>query len=184
MFKSSILELKKTQTIAVLSILIAMHVLISSFYIPISPGLRIYATFFVIALAGLIAGPSTALIYGFICDIVGFIVHPSGAFFFGYTITTMVGAMIYALFFYRQKITIAKIFLAKMFVNVICNIMLNSFWNYILFDKAFIYFFSKSVVKNLILLPVEAFLLFIIFRLMLSTLNRLKYTNQNDIPLF
>ena len=184
MFKESFLELKKTQTIAILSILIAMHVLISSVFIPVAPGLRIYATFFVIALAGVVAGPTTAIFYGFICDILGVIIHPSGPFFIGYTITTMMSSMIYALFLYKQKITVVKLFSAKLIVNLFCNVFLNSIWNYILFDKAFIYFVSKSIVKNVLLLPIEVFLLYVVFKLMLKTLNRLKYTNQKNIPLY
>jgi ECF transporter S component (folate family) len=184
MFKQSILELKKTQTIAILSILIAMNVLISSVYIPVAPGLRIYATFFVIAIAGVVGGPATAIFYGFICDILGVIIHPSGPFFIGYTITTMLSSMIYALFLYKQKITIAKLLMAKLLVNLLCNVTLNSIWNYILFDKAFIYFVSKSIIKNIVLLPIEVFLLYVLFKLLLNTLNRLKYTNQKDIPFF
>ena len=184
MFKNSIKELTNTKTIAILAILIALQVFISNFFIPVSDGLRIYVTFFILALAGLISGPTTALIYGFIVDILSFIIHPSGPFFFGYTLTTMVGCFIYASFFYQQKITVLKIILAKTLVNVICNIGLNSLWNYMLFDKAFIYFFTKSLIKNIILLPIEILFLYMFFKLMLKTLNSMGYTKQNNIPKF
>ena len=49
------------------------------------------------ALCALVCGPVLGLVFGFAEDILGFILQPSGNFFFGYTLSTMAGVLVYAL---------------------------------------------------------------------------------------
>lgn len=42
------------------------------------------------------------LVFGFVEDILGFILQPTGDFFPGYTLSTMAGVLVYALCFYRR----------------------------------------------------------------------------------
>lgn len=175
-------DLKNIQTISIVSLLIALNIVISSFFIPVGENLRIYFTFFINALAGLIGGPFMSIIYGFAIDTIGFIIHPSGAYFPGYALTSILGAFIYAIFLYKTKITITKLALSKLCVNLFCNIIINSIWSYLLYSKGYIYYFTKSLLKNIALLPFEIILLVIFIKLLLPTLNKLKITNQKEIP--
>ena len=70
------------------------------------------------SLCALVCGPILGLIFGFSEDILGFILQPSGDFFPGYTISTMAGVLVYALCFYRAKITVWRLVLANLLVNV------------------------------------------------------------------
>lgn len=180
--KLSLRSLKETKTIALMAILLALHILISTFFIPVFDNTRIYFTFFINALVGVIGGPVWALIFGFASDSIGFMIHPSGAYFPGYTLTTMVGALFYALFLYKRKITVVNLALTKTAVNLCCNVALNSLWSYLLYSKGYIYYLIQGLTKNIILLPFEIILLVLFFRLMLPTLNKLKFTNQDKIP--
>ena len=168
--------------IALMAILLGTHILISTFFIPVFDNTRIYFTFFINALVGVIGGPIWALIFGFASDILGFLMHPVGAYFPGYTLTSMVGASIYALFLYQRKINITRLILTKTTVNLLCNVALNSLWSYMLYSKGYIFYLMQGLTKNLILLPFEIIILVIFFRLMLPTLNKLKFTNQSKIP--
>ena len=172
---------KSIKVITSLALLVALQIAISTFYIPITPTLRIFATFFVVAISSCISGPVLAIAVAFVADILGFIVHPQGAYFIGYTISAMVTAFIYALFFYKTKITLIKIICAKTLVNLLVNVALGSLWNYILFSKAYIVYFSASIVKNIALLPFEILILYLVFKFVLPILYRNKLVNTNTV---
>ena len=115
-------ELSNIRILAVAALFMALDFVISSMFIPVGENLRIYFSFFVKALGCMIYGPVVGLVTGFAGDILGYFVHPNGAFFPGYTLTSMLSALTYALFFYRTKITVLKIFCCKLFINVFINI--------------------------------------------------------------
>lgn len=171
----------KILLMSTMAILIALNIAISSFFIPVGDStLRVYFSFIPTSLACLIGGPIMALCYGFIVDILGFIFHPTGAFFPGYVLSSMLGALIYSLFFYRQKITITRILLCKLLINILVNICLNSLWNSIIVGKAFYYYFAKSIVKNIVLLPLEVLMLVVVFKAALPILKKSKLVNNFD----
>lgn len=162
-----------------MALLLAFNIVIGAFFIPVGTSLRIYFTFIPTAVAGFIGGPFFAVLYGFSCDILGFIAHPSGAFFAGRTLSAMLGALIYSLFLFRSRVTILKIALSKLCVNIFVNIALNSLWNSILFDKGYYYFLVKSVVKNFAMLPIEIIILVSVFRMIIPLLCKLKLIPNN-----
>ena len=86
----------------------------------------------------------------------------------------MVAMLIYALGFYHQKITLPRVALTKLAVNVICNIGLNSLWNSILMGKAFVVFLTGSATKNLLLWPVEVLVMMLVFRLVIPVMEKYK----------
>ena len=107
-----------------------------------------------------------ALLSGFAADILGYIVHPTGPFFPGYVLSTMLGSFFYALFFYRARITALRVVLAKLSVNLLVNVGLGALWSAIQFSKGYYYYLVKSLAKNIGLLPVEALLLWLFLRAM------------------
>ncbi len=100
---------------------------------------------------------------GFAGDIIGYMLHPDGGFFFGYTVSSMLGSFLYGLCFYRTKITLPRIILAKTTINLFVNMGLGCLWSAMLYGKGYLYYLAKSTVKNLLLLPLEVFLLFMMF---------------------
>ena len=64
------------------------------------------------ALCALGCGTVMGLLFGCVEDILGFILQPTGDFFPGYTLSTMAGVLVYALCFYRARITVLRIVLA------------------------------------------------------------------------
>ena len=154
-WKSAASRLKSIRVLAAVALLIALTIAITTLYIPLPNNLHVFFDYTPKALCAMICGPVAALGVGFVMDILGFLARPMGAFFPGYTVTTMVTMLIYALGFYGKKITIPRVAITKLAVNVICNIGLNSLWNSILAGKAFVVFLAGSVTKNLLLWPIE-----------------------------
>lgn len=186
-WKSAASELKKGKVLTIAALFIAIEIVISSFFIPVGENLRIYFSFFVKALGALIYGPVIGLISGFVSDILGYFLHPSGAYFPGYTLTSMLGLFIYALFFYRARITVLRIFLCKTVINFGLNVALGSVWSSILFGKGYLYFLVKSLIKNALLLPLEVIVLVLFFQLMLPVAGQslsLPAQRTKHIPFF
>lgn len=161
--------------LAVCAMFIALRVAIGALFIPVGENLRIYFTYAVTALGASIYGPLMALAEGFVSDILGYFIAPSGGFFPGYTLSAMLGSVTYALFFYQQRQSIWRILFCRMTVNIAVNILIGSVWSAVLYGKGYIYYVSKSIVKNIVLLPVEALVMYIVFRTVNPLLKRMKF---------
>lgn len=165
-------ELHDLRSLVFTALMVAAAVVISSFFIPVGENLRVYFSFLVTAVCGLVGGPFLALLYGFCADLLGFVLHPAGAFFPGYTLSSMLGALIFALFLYRSRVTVLRLALARLLINALVNVGLGSLWSSILMGKGYYYFLVKSVVKNTLMLPLEVLLLLAVFRFLLPVLSR------------
>ena len=138
----------------------------------VGENLKISFGFFLNALGSLIYGPFVGILTGFATDILGTIIHPIGPFFPGYTLTAMAGSFVYALFFYRARITVRRVVLCKLCVNLFVNVGLNCLWSAILYSKGYFYYLAKSLAKNLVMLPIEVVILLAFLRLMLPIVAR------------
>ncbi len=173
-WKAAAGRLKSPKILAVSALLVAVTIAITTLYIPLPNNLHVFFDYTPKALCAMVCGPVAALGVGFVMDILGFLARPMGAFFPGYTVTTMVAMLIYALGFYNQRLTVPRIAITKLAVNVICNIGLNSLWNSMLMGKAFTVFLMGSATKNLLLWPVEVIVMVLIFRLITPVMEKYK----------
>lgn len=156
--------LRQPRLLAVSSLLLASSIAIASVFIPLPANLRVYFTFLPKALCGAICGPVCGLVFGAAADLLGYVIHPTGAYFFGYTISSMTGLLIYGLGLFRAKITLPRIALTKLCVNLLCNVGLGVLWNSILYQKAYTFYLWTSLGKNLALWPLETMLLWMMFQ--------------------
>ena len=174
-------NLTNTRLLALSAIFLAMQCIMEGFFIPVGDNLRIYFSFLLVSLMAMICGPVIALCYGFVQDLIGYMLVPSGGFFFGYILSSMAGAFIFALFFYRQRLSVVRIFLAKLLINVFVNIFMGSLWSAMLFGKGYYYYLVKSMIKNLMLLPVEVLLLISVFQLILPIASQIPFLKLKPI---
>ena len=92
----------------------------------------------------------------------------------GYMLTTITGCMIYALFFYRAKITWRRIILAKLLTNI-QNVLLGALWSAILYSKGYLYYLTQSAVKNALYLPLQILLLGFLLQAVLPVMQRQRW---------
>ncbi len=176
--------LKNTKYLAIMAVFIALHVVVSSMYIPVAENLRISVAFLVTGIEGAIIGPAAALVSGALADLIGFMLFPSGPFFFGYTLTAMIGAMIWGMFLYNQKITVLKLACAKIILNYFVNVLMGSLWSSMLYSKGFLYYAANSLIKNTVLLPLEIIALVLVFSVMIPILkHRSLIPQENTVPI-
>lgn len=174
-WRSALADFRRPRILAFAALMIAACVALS--YVPSIPigdgGVRVTWGFLARSICGTVGGPVTALVFGFAEDTVSFLVHPTGAYFPGYALTTMLGTLIYALFLYRARPTVVRVFLAKLATNAL-NVVLGSVWSAILYSKGYLYYMTTSLVKNVVMLPVQTAMLCFLLAALLPTLNRME----------
>ncbi len=173
-WKESVLACKDLKKLIFAALIAALTIGLDGLKIPLAPGtLEIKITFLLIATGCAIYGPIWGAVIAIAVDILSFILIPTGyPFFPGYMLTEVVVSLIYGLFLFRQKISVTKIFCAKILTNL-THIFLNSLWAAILYDKAYLGYLATGAIKNILLLPIEAIMLCIVFSLLIPPLSRL-----------
>ena len=177
-------EVKDLRKLTFAALMIAMCIVLSHVpSIPLFGGAKVTWGFLARSVCALVCGPVLGLIFGFAEDILSFFLTGGGGypFFPGYTLTTMLGVLIYALFLYRAKITVRRVFLAKLLTNI-QNVVLGALWMAILSGKAWYVTAGGSAVKNLIMLPVQTLLLVLLIGALLPILRRTGLIDR-EIPL-
>lgn len=154
-----------------LPILLAIYTAITSFRIPVAENLRIQITFLVGMLIAIIYPAKILIPFGAALDITGFVVFPSGSFFPGYTLSTIAGLLVYR-FFLHKKVDFWHVLFARLTVNLLVNVGMGSLWSSMMFSKGYLYYATKSLTKNLILLPVEVFLFLLFWKLLQASLKK------------
>jgi len=166
-------DFRKPRTLVFAALMIAACIALS--YVKSIPiggsGVRITWGFLARSVCGMVTGPVTALVFGCAEDLLSYLIHPSGPYFPGYALTTMLGTMIYALFLYRQRPTVLRVFCAKLLTNVL-NVVLGSLWSAILTNKGYLYTATSSLFKNVIMLLPQTIILCLLFSALLPILAR------------
>lgn len=166
-------EIKKLHTLTFAGMTIALAVITNSLFIPVGENLHISFTFLIFSIGALVFGPAAGLLIGMIYDVLNYIVHPVSIFFPGYTLSSMLEFFIYGLFLYRSRITVLKVFAAKFIVNYGIHVLLGSLWSKMLYHKGYIFFFTKSLVKNTIMLPIEVIMFVALLQIIVPVLSRI-----------
>ena len=175
-WRDAVREVRDLRKLTFAALMIAMCIILG--YIPSVPlfgGAKITWGFLARSVCALVCGPVLGVAFGFAEDILSFFLTGGGGypFFLGYTLTTMLGVLIYALFFYRAKLTVRRVFFAKLLTNIE-NVVLGALWMAILSGKAYLVTASASALKNLIMLPFQTALLVILFSALMPVLRRSK----------
>ena len=141
--------------------------------VPLWGGAKITWGFLARGLCALVCGPTLGLIFAFVEDILGFILQPTGDFFPGYTLSTMAGVLVYALCFYRAKITVWRLVLANVLVNLLVNAAMGSVWTVMMRGGVYWAWFVPSLIKNLVTIIPKAAVLYVLFQALLPILQRM-----------
>ena len=139
--------------------------------IPIGPT-KFSFGFLARALCSLVCGPVMGMSVGFVEDILGYALQPEGAFFIGYTISTMAGMLVYGLCFYRARITVARLVVANLLVNVFVNALMGSVWNMIIYQSPYWAFFWPSLGKNLVTIVPKVILMYVAYQGIIPVLQQ------------
>ena len=175
-WRAAVRELKDLRKLTFAALMIAACLILNKFKLPLGESLSLSITFLARALCAAVCGPVVSIVFGAAEDTLGFFLgNSSGPYFPGYMITTITGCIIYALFFYRARITVWRIIWAKLITNV-QNVLLGSLWSAMLYSKGYIYYMTTSAWKNLLYLPVQILLLVWLLQSLLPMMHRLHWS--------
>lgn len=158
MFKASCLELKSELSIAMCAMLIAASIIFGFFSIQISPSIRIGFAFLPIAIGGYLYGPVIGAILGGATDILNFLIKPTGPFHLGFTLSAILTGFVFGLIYYRKKISIPRVILANVLVNLVINTLLNSYWLIAITGNPYWTLIVRRTPKEIIMLLINCFL--------------------------
>ena len=172
-FRSSAQELHNVHSLTMIALLIGLRLALG--YVTalrITDHIKIVYGIFPATALGMLFGPVVGGIGGGIADVVSFILRPSGAFFPGYTLDSIVAGMIYGYSFYkRDKITIVRVLVTLFCVTVFVNLGMTTTWlsiqatvkNFSIFFTSPETAFADYITKFLALLPARALKNFIMW---------------------
>ena len=169
-FVSSSQELKKVPALAACAMFAALAMILNSVAsISIGPYIKIGFSAIPNQLVDYLFGLVTGSLFAGVLDIVKYVLKPDGAFFFGFTFNAMLAAFIYGCFYYKKKLTLWRVLLAKLIVILVVNVFLNTLWLDMLYGKGFLVLLPARAVKNLIMWPIDSVIFFALTRLIEQT---------------
>ena len=159
-------KLNDVRVLTVSAMMLALATILGFLKVPVTQLIELRFAFLPIACTGMLFGPAVGAIVGGMSDILGFIVKPTGPYFPGFMISEMLTAMIYGLLLYKKPISLPRIIVANTVVTVFVNTILNTVWLSMLYGNAISVILPARVVKELILLPINIAMFYVLSRML------------------
>ena len=175
-------ELKDTHMLVFAALMIALRLVMKQISIPITPELRINTAYIVNALGAMVFGPVFAMLCAAVTDVLGYLIRPDGIYFLPFILTEIGGSVVFALFLYRAKVTTTRVMLSRFTISLVINVLLQTpimMWYYAIYMGGKQYTFAMAVpsmIKNILMFPIESVLLTLFLGIMLPITNRLGLT--------
>ncbi len=169
--KSSAKELKSTKSIVLCGALIALYIVLDFFGAKTLDN-QASLSFLAFALLGFAFGPVTATLASIPADLLSVFTQGQTPFW-GFTLSAMLTCLIFAIFLYKREIKLWRIIAARTIINIGINSFLNALWltMFLSSPKGYWAYFTSHITKNLILLPFEILVLWLV----LKALKRIKH---------
>lgn len=152
--------MNKTKRILFSALFIAATIVLARFLSIRTPIITIGFSFIPIMFSAIMLGPKYSTFIATISDIIGALLFPSGSYFFGFTISSLLTGLVYGLFLYNREFKINKLFIIKLvistlIVTLIINGILNTIWIMMISKGASNIIVPIRVIKQLIMVPIK-----------------------------
>lgn len=174
MFRESAKELRKVQAIAICGVMGALAIVLGYVAtIRIGDYIRVGFSFLPNVIIDFLFGPVVGGVFGGAMDIIKYLMNPTGPFFPGFTISAIVGAVLYGIILYRQKITVLRVFMAQIAVKVAVNLVLNTLWIVMLYGYGLMAILPGRIISNAVMLPIDTFITYVVLIFIQKNLRHL-----------
>lgn len=159
-------KMSKTKKMILSALLLTLSIILSRFVSIKTPLLLISFSFVPTLLSAIWLGPKYTCIIAGLSDLIGAILFPFGEYFIGFTISSVISGLIYGFILYKKdgelskKDLIIRLIIANLIVMVFVNMILNTVWLMIMYDKAFIVLFTGRAIKELVMFPIQVITIF------------------------
>lgn len=159
-------SLRRTHTLTTTGILLAIQMVLSSYgVIEVSDSLKISLAHLALAPTAMLFGPVVAGIQGALSDVLGFLIKPTGPYFPGFTLSAMLGGVVYGTMLYKTERRLWQVIAARLIIAVFINIGLNTVFLVMLYGPAKLATLPVRALKSIIQLPVDCVLLSAVCRI-------------------
>ncbi|MBQ9842729.1 MAG: folate family ECF transporter S component [Oscillospiraceae bacterium] len=186
-WRDAAMELKDTKMLVFAALIIALRVALKTLVkIPLAPNLDITPAFLANALGAMVYGPVVGGLAAIISDVLGVLLR-GDTYFLPYVLTEISGSVIFAMFFYRQKITPTRVILSRfcicLFVNILMQTPIDILFQKVMYGKSTYVLTLPRIFKNLFMFPIESVVLTLFLRVMqpLTTRMRLTYVKSEGL---
>ena len=186
-WRDAAMELRDTKMLVFAALIIALRVALKTLVkIPLAPNLDITPAFLANALGAMVYGPVVGGLAAIISDVLGVLLR-GDTYFLPYVLTEIAGSVIFAMFFYRQKITPTRVILSRfcicLFVNILLQTPIDILFQKVMYGKSSYVLTLPRIFKNLFMFPIESVVLTLFLRVMqpLTTRMRLTYVKSESL---
>ena len=173
-FGTSAREFKSLHTVILCGLMGALGIILKMFAsIPFGPFTITYA-WIPNRIVDFIFGPAVGAVYGGVMDIVKFMLKPTGTFNLGYTAVAVLAGLVFGTILYKKPVSFMRIVFAQSLVKIFINAGLSTYLMAFERGEAFMALMPVRLVKNLIMIPLDSILLFVVLTALMKVLPRLK----------
>ncbi len=161
--------IKQSGVLAICALMIALNIVLGYFTIRFSTYLRVSFGFITQPVITILFGPLVGCATGIIQDILSYFLVPgnaSGPLIPAYTLCVGIAGMIYGMMLYQKPVTLWRVFLTKLIITLVANIILNSVALAPTVGSGFVGILPARILKNLILLPIQTIVVYFMLRFM------------------
>ena len=171
--------MRRSKKIILTAVLLALLVVLSRFLSIKTPLMKISFAFVPTMLCATWLGWKWTVLLNLLGDLIGATLFPTGPFFMGYTISTVIAGFIYGVLLYQktshslaQKQLIMRVIIATILVAIIVNMGLNTLWTSITSGKAFWPLLGTRIVKQLLMVPIHVVTFIVLEKALRAPFNK------------
>ena len=167
-------EFKKLQTVVFCGLMGALSIILGLFAsIHFGPFSITYA-WIPNRIIDFMFGPVVGALYGGVMDVIKFMLKPNGSFNLAYTAMAVLAGLIFGVVLYNKQISFMRIVFAQTLVKIVINVGMGTYLMAFERGQAFMALMPVRLIKNLIMIPLDSILLFIVLSALTKILPRLK----------
>ncbi len=159
-------ELTVVRSLTLAGMLLALIVIIgyfANFTLAILPVIKLSFSFVPQSVAAMMLGPIPSAIIGGLGDFLSFLLNPQGgAYFFGWTLNSILTGFVYGLFLYKCEKLLVNLIAARLIIFIFIEVVLGSLWLNVQFGWPYVETLVSRTITNAITIPVEIAIIFVI----------------------
>ena len=173
-FSRSLKELKNLHTVILCGLMGALGIILKMFAtIPFGPFTITYA-WIPNRIVDFLFGPAVGGIYGGVMDIIKFIMKPTGSFSIGYTAQAVLAGMVFGAVLYKKSVSFMRVVFVQSIVKIFINAGMGTYLMAFERGEGFMALLPARFIKNIIMIPLDSILLFVVLTALANVLPRLK----------
>ena len=182
LWKSSLAEFRYLNVVVFCGLMAGLAIVLNYVAsIDIGPFVRIGFSGIPNQIVSYLFGPAIGGIFGAALDILKWAIKPTGPYFPGFTLSAILGGVIYGSFLYKKPLSIKNIVIAQLLVKVVVNIGLNTLWLVLLYNRVASAILPARLASNAVMLPIDSFIMWVVLKAVDRTIKPY-FAGRNNKP--